>query len=246
MLGYIHSIESFGSVDGPGIRMVVFLQGCIMRCLYCHNPDTWKLNTGQKMSVHDILHEYEKNKEFYQNGGITVTGGEPLLQLDFLIDLFQECKTRKIHTCLDTSGITFHQDNSFFKQIDRLLQVTDLILVDIKHIDPIKHQELTGHSNENILSFIKYIDEKQIPFWIRHVVIPTITFNDTYLYQLGKWIASLKHMQALDILPYHIMGKEKYDFLKKEYPLEGIQPLSKEDAMKAKKVILLGMKDALK
>ena len=245
MRGYVHSIESFGSVDGPGIRMVVFLQGCHMRCLYCHNPDTWQLHTGIKMSVDDILKQYESKIEFYRHGGITVTGGEPLLQLDFLIELFRECKNRMIHTCLDTSGMTFHKNQNYLVKLDQLLEVTDLIMLDIKHIDDKKHQKLTGFSNDKILAFARYIDNKGIPIWIRHVVIPSITFDEEDLYQLGKWLGNLKNLKALDVLPYHTMGIKKYEAMGLDYPLTGIKPLSKEEAKRAKKVILEGIEDTL-
>lgn len=245
MEGYVHSTESCGTVDGPGIRFVVFLQGCPMRCLYCHNPDTWEPNVGNKMSVEEILKEFSSKEEFYKKGGITCTGGEPLMQMDFVTELFTKCHERNIHTCLDTSGVTFHRSEEYLKKLDKLLAVTDLIMLDIKHIDPKEHIKLTSQPNDKILDFARYVDEKGIDIWIRHVVVPTITQNDTYLYRLGEFIATLKNLKALDVLPYHTMGVAKYEALKKEYPLKGIEPLTKEDAIKAKKVILQGMKDAL-
>ncbi len=246
MKGYIHSTESCGTVDGPGIRFVVFFQGCPMRCLYCHNPDTWQPHVGETMSVDDILKMFNSKKEFYKNGGITCTGGEPLMQIDFLTELFEECHKQGIHTCLDTSGITFNENPDYLKKMDRLLAVTDLVMLDIKHIDPIEHVKLTSQHNDMILKFAHYIDDKGIEIWIRHVVVPTITQNDQYLYQLGEFIATLKHLKALDVLPYHTMGKVKYDNLGYDYPLKGIEPLSKEDAIKARNVILKGMKDTLR
>lgn len=245
MEGYIHSTESCGTVDGPGIRFVVFFQGCPMRCLYCHNPDTWQPHVGETMSVDDILKMFNSKKEFYKNGGITCTGGEPLLQIDFLTELFETCHHQGIHTCLDTSGITFNENPDYLKKMDRLLAVTDLVMLDIKHIDPIEHVKLTSQPNDMILKFAHYIDDKGVEIWIRHVVVPTITQNDTYLYRLGEFIATLKHLKALDVLPYHTMGKVKYDNLGYDYPLKDIEPLSKEDAIKARDVILKGMKDAL-
>lgn len=216
-----------------------------MRCLYCHNPDTWEPNVGNKMSVEEILKEFSSKEEFYKKGGITCTGGEPLMQIDFVIELFTKCHERNIHTCLDTSGVTFHRSEEYLKKLDKLLAVTDLIMLDIKHIDPKEHIKLTSQPNDKILDFARYVDEKGIDIWIRHVVVPTITQNDTYLYRLGEFIATLKNLKALDVLPYHTMGVAKYEALKKEYPLKGIEPLTKEDAIKAKKVILQGMKDAL-
>ncbi|MCD8027438.1 MAG: pyruvate formate lyase-activating protein [Erysipelotrichaceae bacterium] len=246
MKGYIHSTESCGTVDGPGIRFVVFFQGCPMRCLYCHNPDTWEPHVGETMSVDDILKMFNSKKEFYKNGGITCTGGEPLMQIDFLTELFETCHKQGIHTCLDTSGITYNENPDYLKKMDRLLAVTDLVMLDIKHIDPIEHVKLTSQHNDMILKFAHYIDDKGIEIWIRHVVVPTITQNDQYLYQLGEFIATLKNLKALDVLPYHTMGKAKYDNLGYDYPLKDIEPLSKEDAIKARNVILTGMKDALR
>lgn len=244
MEGYVHSIESFGTVDGPGIRFVVFLQGCPLRCKYCHNPDTWKTNTGKTKTVDEILQEYERKKDFYVKGGITVTGGEPLLQIDFVMELFKKCKEKGIHTCIDTSGITYLPENH--EKMDALMQYTDLVMLDIKHIDSKEHKELTGVANEMILEFAQYLDQKEIPVWIRHVVVPTITQNDTYLYQLGRFIGTLHNVKALDVLPYHDMGKVKYDQLHMEYPLKDIEPLDKSEAVEARKVILKGIKDERK
>ncbi|MGN1181457.1 MAG: pyruvate formate-lyase-activating protein [Faecalibacillus sp.] len=245
MKGYIHSTESCGTVDGPGIRFVVFFQGCPMRCAYCHNPDTWKPQVGDMMSVDEILAMYNSKKEFYKKGGITCTGGEPMMQIDFLTELFERCKQEGIHTCLDTSGIMFRENEDYLKKVDRLLSVTDLVMLDIKHIDSKEHLKLTKQPNDKILKFARYVDHKGIDIWIRHVVVPTITQNDQYLYQLGEFIAQLKHIKALDVLPYHTMGIPKYENLGYEYPLKGIEPLSKEDAVKARNVILKGMKDTL-
>lgn len=243
MNGYIHSIESFGSVDGPGIRFVVFMQGCPMRCLYCHNPDTWTPNIGTQMSVDEILKAYEKNLPFYKNGGLTVSGGEPLMQIDFLIELFEAAKAKNIHTCLDTSGILYNENNTnLLTKFDHLIKVTDLVMLDIKHIDPIEHQKLTKHPNTQILKFAKYLDCKNVDIWIRHVVVPTITDNETYLFELGYFIGELNNLKALDVLPYHTMGKEKYKEIGIEYPLQDLTDLNKEDAILAKKMIIAGIK----
>ena len=245
MTGYIHSIESFGTVDGPGVRMVVFFQGCPMRCQYCHNPDTWKTPGGTGMTVEEILNQYESSRHFYRGGGITATGGEPLMQLDFVTELFEEAKKRDIHTCLDTSGVTFGRKNpEYLMKMDQLLTVTDLVLLDIKQIDGQKHRSLTGHSNENILDFARYLSEKNIPVWIRHVVVPGLTNQESDLYRLGRFIGDLKNVKALDVLPYHDMGKVKYESLGMDYPLKDVPPMSKEGAIAAKKVILRGIRDA--
>ncbi|WP_077613192.1 pyruvate formate-lyase-activating protein [Clostridium sp. Marseille-P2415] len=245
MTGRIHSIESFGTVDGPGVRMVVFLQGCPMRCQYCHNPDTWKMAGGTDMTAEEILKQYESSRNFYRGGGITATGGEPLMQLDFVTELFEAARKKDIHTCLDTSGVTFRRDDpEHLKKMDRLLDSTSLVMLDIKHIDAVKHKPLTGYSNENILDFARYLSERQIPVWIRHVVVPQITDQTPDLYRLGRFIGELKNVKALDVLPYHDMGKVKYESLGMDYPLKDVPSMSTEGAISAKKVILSGIRDA--
>jgi len=241
--GKIHSSESFGTVDGPGIRFVLFLQGCPMRCLYCHNPDTWKLNGDREMSADEVIAEYKKNSVFYKNGGLTVTGGEPLLQIDFLLELFKKAKKEGIHTCIDTSGITYDRENAeYTEKLDRLLALTDLVMLDLKHIDSDKHKILTGYTNENILSFARYIDSKGVATWIRHVVVPGYTDNEDDLFRLGEFIGTLKNAKALDVLPYHTMGVSKYAELGIKYRLEGLAALSKTEAAAAKQKILMGIR----
>ena len=239
MNGFIHSTESFGTVDGPGVRFVVFLQGCPMRCQYCHNPDTWKMNSGSVRSAESLIREYERNAAFYTKGGITVTGGEALMQIDFLLELFRLAKEKNIHTCLDTSGITYRPGQSSYNQkLDQLMEVTDLVMLDIKHIDPEGHKLLTGHDNAGILAFARYLEQKQVPVWIRHVVVPGITDDPALLTRLGTFIGTLSNVKALDVLPYHIMGVTKYKQLDMAYPLEGVPPATREQAADAKKIIL--------
>ena len=239
MNGFVHSTESFGTVDGPGVRFVVFLQGCPMRCQYCHNPDSWKMNTGSVRSAQSLIQEYERNKAFYSKGGITVTGGEALMQIDFLLELFTLARQKKIHTCLDTSGVTYRPgQSSYNEKLDALMEVTDLVMLDIKHIDPEGHKVLTGHDNGNILAFAKYLEEKQIPVWIRHVLVPGITDDAALLTRLGTFLGTLSNVKALDVLPYHIMGVTKYDQLGMAYPLKDVPPATKEQAANAKKIIL--------
>ena len=243
--GYIHSIETCGTVDGPGLRYVIFLQGCPMRCQYCHNPDTWEPGKGTQMTVDKALEKFYSNLPFYKNGGVTVTGGEPMMQIDFLIELFTKLKKDKIHTCLDTSGIMFQPDNSvMMEKIEQLMEVTDLVMLDIKHIDDEKHKKLTSHSNERILAFAKYLDEKNISMWVRHVVVPGITLYKDYLERLGEFIATLNNVKALDVLPYHSMGKVKYENLKMEYPLKDTREATKQEAVAAKNIILQAYKKA--
>ncbi len=239
MNGFVHSTESFGTVDGPGVRFVIFLQGCPMRCKYCHNPDTWKMNAGTVRSAQSLIGEFERKRMFYKDGGITVTGGEALMQIDFLLDLFTLARQKDIHTCLDTSGITYRPGESEYnRKLDRLMEVTDLVMLDIKHIDPQGHKELTGHDNAGILAFAKYLEEKKIPVWVRHVVVPGITDEPVFLTRLGEFIGGLSNVKALDVLPYHILGVMKYEELGIDYPLKGVEPATKDQAIEAKKTIL--------
>lgn len=238
--GNIHSIESCGTVDGPGIRFVIFMQGCPMRCQYCHNPDSWTTNANKLMTVDEIMQKYDGVKEFVQSGGITVTGGEPLLQINFVTELFKAAKSKNIHTTLDTSGITFNPQNT--ETIDELLKYTDLVLLDIKHINNEEHKKLTGCSNQNILKFAQYLSEKGIPMWIRHVVVKDITLNKEYLTELGKFIKTLKTVKALDVLPYHDMAIPKYEALNINYSLKNTPPTTKQQAIWARDVIINAMK----
>ena len=242
MKAHIHSVETFGSVDGPGIRYVLFFKGCPMRCKYCHNPDTWEYGGGREMSVEEIIEEYKKNQSFYKSGGITATGGEPLVQIDFVTELFKRCKEEGIHTCLDTSGITFTPNNT--EKFDKLIKYTDLVMLDIKHIDPKAHIDLTEQKLDNVLAFAKYLDENKVELWIRHVVVPGITDDKDSLFKLGEFIGSLKNVKALDVLPYHTMGVKKYEALGMKYPLENIESMEKKEEIEYKKVILDGIRKA--
>ncbi len=247
MNGRIHSIETCGTVDGPGVRFVIFVQGCPMRCLYCHNPDTWPMNGGTEMTCDELLEQYKNNREFYTTGGITVTGGEPLMQIDFLLELFTKAKAMGIHTCIDTSGIAYKPTNTAYNEkLDKLMEVTDLVMLDIKHIDPEQHQILCLQPLDGIMAFTKYLEEKNKDVWIRHVVVPEYTFNEEYLHKLGLYLGTLKNIKALDVLPYHTMGEVKYENLGMEYPLKGIPPLDKKDAIKARDIIIEGMREAIK
>lgn len=241
ILGNIHSLESCGTVDGPGIRFVVFMQGCPMRCQYCHNPDTWTTDENKRMSVEEILTRFDRVKEFLKNGGLTVTGGEPMMQMEFVTELFKSAQAKGIHTALDTSGVLFNRNNT--EKVDELLKYTNLVMLDLKHIDDEEHKKLTAHSNKNILDFARYLSEKKVPMWVRHVVIPTITNNEEYLSRLGKFLHELKNVTAIDVLPYHTMAIPKYENLKIEYPLKGIPPLTKEEALKARDIIFKNMKE---
>lgn len=237
--GRIHSTENFGTVDGPGIRFIVFTQGCRMRCQFCHNPDTWKIGSGGRVvSTDEVLEEALKYRSYWgEEGGITVSGGEPLLQMDFLIDLFKKAKALDIHTTLDTCGKPFTKDPEFLEPFNELLKYTDLILFDIKHIDDEQHQLLTTLGNENILEMATYLSDVGQPVWIRHVLVPQRSDYDEYLIRLNSFIQTLTNVKKVEILPYHTMGKYKWDELGIPYPLEGINPPTDERVENAKKIL---------
>ncbi|WP_435934203.1 pyruvate formate-lyase-activating protein [Enterococcus gilvus] len=238
--GFVHSVESFGSVDGPGVRFIIFMQGCCMRCQFCHNPDTWKINDpiASKRSVDSLLDEALKYEKYWgEKGGITVSGGEPLLQLDFLLVLFKKAKARGIHTVLDTCGQPFTFEEPFFSKFKFLMGYTDMILLDIKHINDRKHRELTGHSNKNILQMAMYLSEIRKPVWIRHVLVPTLNDFDEYLLCLNRFIENLVNVERVEILPYHTMGKYKWKNLGLVYPLVGIEPPTQQRVDNAKHLL---------
>ena len=245
--GYIHSKESFGTVDGPGVRYVLFMQGCPMRCLYCHNPDTWEIGVGEEITAEEVIAEVEKNRPFYRGGGITVTGGEPLLQIDFLTELFMLAHEKGIHTAIDTSGVTYSQENTvYIEKLDKLMNYTDLVMLDIKHIDDNSHRKLTGKTNKNILAFARYLEEKEVPLWVRHVIVEGYTDTPSELKALGRFIGTLSNLKALDVLPYHSLGETKYQALGLDYALLGMPSLSQKAAVEAKEYILEGIREARK
>ncbi len=244
MTGRIHSTDSFGTVDGPGVRFVVFFQGCPLRCKYCHNPDTWDFDGGREVTAEELMREYDSYKEFLTSGGITATGGEPLAQPEFLAELFRLAKSKGVHTCLDTSAGVWSPENS--AKIDEVLRFTDLVMLDIKHIDNEQHKALTGIGNTNILRFAEHLRDLDIPVWIRHVVVPGITDSHDELFRLGEFLSTLKNLKALDVLPYHDMAKPKYERLGIAYPLPDTPPLSKEGAIAAREVIISGIKSGLR
>ena len=236
--GIIHSTESCGTVDGPGVRFVVFFKGCPMRCAYCHNPDTWSMEGGTEMTVDELLKEYETKKFFYKSGGITATGGEPMVQIDFLTELFTEAHKRGIHTCLDTSGVTFRPDDpANLMKVDKLLEVTDLVMLDIKHINPQEHLKLCKQPNDNILAFAQYLSDRGNAMWVRHVLVPGESDFDEDLVQLGEFVKTLKNVLKFEILPYHTMGEFKWRELGWKYPLEGVKPPTKDRVHNAKEIM---------
>lgn len=238
MTGRIHSFESFGTVDGPGIRYVVFLQGCPLRCKYCHNPDTWT-SGGKEYTAEQVVTQALRYRNYFgEKGGVTVTGGEPLLQIDFVIELFALLKAKGMHTCVDTSGITFRADDEkTVEKFEKLLEVTDLFLLDIKHIELDGHKELTGLGNENVLAFAKFLSDHGKATWIRHVLVPDITDNDELLYKLKAFIDTLQSVEKVEVLPYHTLGVVKYEKLGYEYPLKDVVAPTKDRVLNAKRIL---------
>lgn len=238
MTGNIHSIETFGSVDGPGVRFLIFTQGCAMRCRYCHNADTWNPHGGTPMTAEQLLDRAQRYRAYWgSEGGITVSGGEPLLQIDFLTELFRQAKRRGIHTCLDTSGQPFSRGEPFFSRFRALMQVTDLLLVDIKHIDDDEHRRLTGHGNKNILDMLQYLSELRKPVWIRHVLVPGVTDDDAFLRRTRAFLETLQNVEKIEVLPYHSMGAYKWKELGIPYTLENTLPPSADRVKNAERIL---------
>lgn len=237
--GYYHSIESFALVDGPGVRTVLFLQGCKMRCLYCHNPETWDLKSGTQITPSEFLEKALKYKPYWQNyGGLTISGGEPLLQIDFLIEVAKLAKKQGISFCVDTAGNPFDKnDQSFMEKFNVLLQYTDLILLDLKCFDNDTHKNLTGWTNENILEMAKYLSEKNVPVWIRHVLVPGITMKREYLKDLSDFISSLNNVDRVEILPYHSLARDMYRKMNLPYKLRDVLPPEKAQIEEAEKIL---------
>ena len=243
MIGHIHSTESFGAADGPGVRFIVFMQGCHMRCRYCHNPDTWKMDGGDEVTADEILKRALRFKPYWgKDGGITISGGEPLLQIDFVIELFKKAKELGINTCIDTAGNPFTKEEPFFSKFEELMKYTDLLLLDLKEINPARHKDLTGFDNSNIIEMAKYLSEINKPVWIRHVLVPEHSDFDEDLDALGDFIDTLSNVDRVEILPYHTLGKFKWENLGIPYTLESISPPSAERIENAKNRILAGIR----
>lgn len=243
MIGHIHSTESFGAADGPGVRFIVFMQGCHMRCRYCHNPDTWKMDSGDEVTADEILKRALRFKPYWgKDGGITISGGEPLLQIDFVIELFKKAKELGINTCIDTAGNPFTKEEPFFSKFEELMKYTDLLLLDLKEINPTRHKDLTGFDNSNIIEMAKYLSEINKPVWIRHVLVPEHSDFDEDLDALGDFIDTLSNVDRVEILPYHTLGKFKWENLGIPYTLESISPPSAERIENAKQRIHAGIR----
>ncbi len=234
----VHSLESFGAADGPGVRFVIFLQGCNMRCKYCHNPDSWNINDGTEMTAEELISKALRYKAYWkEEGGITVSGGEPLLQIDFLTEFFMLAKEHGINTVIDTSGNPFTRNEPFISKFDRLMKYTDLLLLDIKEIDPKRHRIITGHDNKNILEMAKYLSKINKPVWIRHVLVPQYSDFDEDLKKLSDFIKGLKNVKRTEILPLHTLGIHKWELLGIPYELKNIAPPSPERIENAEKIL---------
>ena len=236
--GRIHSVESFGSADGPGVRYIVFLKGCNMRCQYCHNPDTWAKDGGELMTPEEVLKKALRYKTYWkEKGGITVSGGEALLQIDFVTELFRLAKEKGVNTCLDTSGNPFSMEDPFKSKFDELMKYTDLFMLDIKHMDDAAHRKLTGQTNQNILEMAAYLSDHGKAMWIRHVLVPGITTEEDELYRLRSFLDTLKTVERVEVLPYHTLGVFKWKELGIPYQLEGVDPPTKEQIDRAKEIL---------
>lgn len=238
MIGKIHSFESFGAADGPGVRFIVFLHGCPLRCVYCHNPDTWaNEKPAMEFSPEEVLKRALRYRDYWgEKGGITLSGGEPLLQAEFATELFELAHAEGVTTCLDTSGGSFKRGDA---AIERLIAATDTVLLDIKAFDPKLHREVTGADNSQILDFARYLSEKGVPTWIRRVIVPGLTDGEDDLKKTGEFISSLKNVERVEILPYHDFGVEKWRNLGLKYPLEDVLPADDAAVKRAKEFLSL-------
>ncbi len=238
MDGFIHSIESFSTVDGPGIRYVVFMQGCTLRCKFCHNPDSWDMCLGMNKSSDTVVSDILRYKHYLKDGGVTLSGGEPLLQIEFATEIFAKLKSHGIHTCIDTSGAIFDKsDVQLVAKLDKLMAVTDMLLLDLKHIDSAQHHALTGSTNENIVDFYHYLHSLKKRVWVRYVLIPTINDSDDTLQKSRDFVRKFDNIERVDILPFHKMGAEKYKKLSIVFPFENIDLPTDEQIKKAEKYL---------
>ena len=231
--GRIHSIETFGTVDGPGIRSVIFFQGCPLRCKYCHNRDTWDTKGGTEYTAEELIDNVSRYSSYWKSsgGGITASGGEATLQADFLAELFAKAKEKDIHTCLDTSGFVD------IEKIEKVLDNTDLVLLDIKHMDEEESKNLTGVGIQKTLKLAKYLDERNIPIWLRHVLVPGVTDSEENLSKIGEFAATLNNIDRLEILPYHTMGVHKWENMGLDYELKGVRDADADDIARAAEII---------
>lgn len=236
--GRVHSTESFGSADGPGVRFVVFMQGCHMRCRFCHNPDTWEEVGGTLWEASDLVDRAERYRAYWgDRGGITVSGGEPLLQLDFVSALFREAKARGISTCLDTSLEPFSLEPGWLARFDRLMGSCDLVLADVKAADPKAHRWLTGRPSGSIADGLRHLADLGVPAWVRHVLVPSVTDDEADLRAIRALVDTLPNVERVEVLPYHTLGVHKWERLGYRYPLDGVMPPSSEEVRRAEEIL---------
>ena len=239
--GRISATESFGSVDGPGIRFIVFVQGCRYRCQYCHNPETWEREDGYEATAEEIFRQAWRYRPYWKRtGGITVSGGEPLLQLEFVTELFRLAKEKGVNTVIDTAGEPFTYDEPFFSAFETLLPLSDLFLLDLKQIDDAKHRALTGTSNESALALARFLSERGKRMWIRHVLVPGWTTGEDDLRRLADFIAGLKTVDRVEVLPYHAMARHKYEELRLPYRLGDTPAPTAEEIASAEEILRVG------
>ncbi|MCD8146703.1 MAG: pyruvate formate lyase-activating protein [Clostridiales bacterium] len=237
-IGHVHSLESFGLVDGPGVRFVVFLQGCRMRCQYCHNPETWATGGGTEWTAQALFQRVWRYRNYWgKQGGVTVSGGEPLLQLDFLTAFFTLAKEKGVHTVLDTAGNPFTREEPFFSRFQHLMEVTDLVMLDLKQTDPAAHKRLTGWDNDNILDMARYLSDTGKPMWVRRVLVPGLTDEAAELTRLKAFLDTLNTVERVEVLPYHTLGTFKWDNLGIPYPLEGVPTPTEEQVAQAEHLL---------
>ena len=230
-IGNLHSIETFGALDGPGIRTVFFLQGCPARCMYCHNPDTWNEDEGEQITVGEVVSRARRGRPYYgENGGVTFSGGEPLLQADFLIEAMDALRRDGITSAIDTSG-TYFDDKS-----ETVIAHCDMVLLDIKHIDPAKFEELTGREQGTLRLLIDAINRKEKPVWIRQVIVPGFNDDEEYIHRLNEFLLRIKHIKKIELLGYHNMAEPKYDKLGIKYRLKGVKPMDSKSLEKLSKL----------
>lgn len=231
MKGYIHSFESFGTKDGPGIRFVFFMQGCPLRCLYCHNPDTWNMKEHKyELTPEQAFDEVSKVKGFIRSGGVTMSGGEPLLQPEFISEFFKLCKQDNLHTAIDTSGYILND------KVKAVLELTDLVLLDIKHINPAKYEQLTARPLEPTKRFMEYLAQINKPVWVRYVLVPQFTDDEEDLHAWAKYVSQFSNIERIDILPFHQMGIHKWEQMGKDYKLKEVQPPTQSQLEKAETI----------
>ncbi len=234
----VHSIETLGTLEGPGIRLLIFLQGCNVRCMYCHNPDTWAIGKGKDYSVNDIIKLTEKERAYFENGGgVTATGGEPLVQRGELAKLFQELQKRKIHTAIETNASIFDDLTK------KLFDVTDLVLLDLKHIDLEWQKKVFGSCTRAPLLIADYLEKNKKQFWLRYVLLPGYTDQKEFILRTAKYFKNFKYMKRLEILPFHTLGKEKYNMLGMRYGAEGIHPPTQKKIEDTKKLFEIYLKN---